>query len=76
MKQLLRIMVPVLITVICCGCGGGGDPWTFEHRVIDPDPAGDENDVCLPGDLDGDGDLDILQKDFQEQTRVDVWLND
>ena len=28
------------------------------------------------GDLDGDGDLDILQKDFQEQQRVDVWLND
>ena len=27
------------------------------------------------GDLDGDGDLDILQKDFQESRRVDVWLN-
>ena len=27
------------------------------------------------GDLDGDGDLDILQKDFQEHQRVDVWLN-
>ena len=27
------------------------------------------------GDLDGDGDLDILQKDFQEQQRVDIWLN-
>jgi len=27
------------------------------------------------GDLDGDGDLDILQKDFQEQQRVDVWLS-
>ena len=28
------------------------------------------------GDLDGDGDLDILQKDFQEHRRVDVWLNE
>ena len=27
------------------------------------------------GDLDGDGDLDILQKDFQKGKRVDVWLN-
>ena len=27
------------------------------------------------GDLDGDGDLDILQKDFQQDQRVDVWLN-
>lgn len=27
------------------------------------------------GDLDGDGDLDILQKDFQQHQRVDIWLN-
>jgi len=27
------------------------------------------------GDLDGDGDLDILQKDFQQDRRVDAWLN-
>lgn len=27
------------------------------------------------GDLDGDGDLDILHKDFQHERRVDVWLN-
>ncbi|OFY61492.1 MAG: hypothetical protein A2X04_17780 [Bacteroidetes bacterium GWF2_41_9] len=27
------------------------------------------------GDLDGDGDIDILQKDFQETRRVDVWFN-
>ena len=25
--------------------------------------------------MDGDGDLDILQKDFQEHQRVDIWLN-
>jgi hypothetical protein len=27
------------------------------------------------GDLDGDGDLDILQKDFQVTRRLDVWFN-
>ncbi|MBD3289680.1 hypothetical protein GF337_12815 [candidate division KSB1 bacterium] len=27
------------------------------------------------GDLDGDGDLDILQKDFNHQRRIDIWLN-
>jgi hypothetical protein len=27
------------------------------------------------GDLDGDGDIDILQKDFQETRRLDIWLN-
>ena len=28
------------------------------------------------GDLDGDGDLDILQKDFQHHQRVDIWINE
>ena len=28
------------------------------------------------GDLDGDGDVDILQKDFKNQRRVDVWFNE
>lgn len=27
------------------------------------------------GDLDGDGRLDILQKDFQQEQRIDLWLN-
>jgi hypothetical protein len=27
------------------------------------------------GDLDGDGRVDILQKDFQQERRVDIWLN-
>ncbi|MBD3290294.1 hypothetical protein GF337_15930 [candidate division KSB1 bacterium] len=28
------------------------------------------------GDVDGDGDVDIVQKDFQEHRRIDVWLNE
>ncbi len=28
------------------------------------------------GDLDGDGDPDILQKDFQHAQRIDIWLNE
>jgi hypothetical protein len=27
------------------------------------------------GDLDGDGDIDILQKDFNHQRRINIWLN-
>ncbi|NOX55643.1 MAG: VCBS repeat-containing protein [Planctomycetes bacterium] len=27
------------------------------------------------GDVDGDGDVDIVQKDFQKERRVDIWLN-
>ncbi len=27
------------------------------------------------GDLDGDGDIDILQKDFNRERRVNIWLN-
>jgi hypothetical protein len=27
------------------------------------------------GDINGDGEIDIIQKDFQERRRVDVWLN-
>jgi hypothetical protein len=27
------------------------------------------------GDLDGDGDLDILQKDFRHERRIDLWFN-
>ncbi len=27
------------------------------------------------GDLNGDGNLDILQKDFAHEQRIDVWLN-
>jgi hypothetical protein len=27
------------------------------------------------GDLNGDGDIDILQKDFKHEQRIDIWLN-
>jgi hypothetical protein len=27
------------------------------------------------GDLDGDGDIDILQKDFKHEQRLDIWIN-
>ncbi|MBN1673008.1 MAG: VCBS repeat-containing protein [Kiritimatiellae bacterium] len=32
----------------------------FEHRLIDPAPAGTHNDVCLLGDIDGDGRNDVV----------------
>ncbi len=35
-------------------------PVGFEHKVIDPDPAGSENDVCLIADVDGDGYNDVI----------------
>jgi len=50
------------------GDGKGG----FETRLISTGIGCHE---CRVGDLDGDGDLDILQKDFQQDRRVDVWLN-
>jgi hypothetical protein len=28
------------------------------------------------GDLDGDGDLDLLQKDFESERRIDLWFNE
>lgn len=44
----------------------------FETQVVSTGIGCHESRI---GDLDGDGDLDILQKDFQQDQRVDVWLN-
>ena len=35
-------------------------PLVFEHQVIDNNPSGSLNDVCLIGDIDGDGRNDIV----------------
>jgi len=35
-------------------------PIVFEHQVIDPNPLGRQNDVCLIGDISGDGRNDIV----------------
>jgi sugar phosphate isomerase/epimerase len=50
------------------GNGKGG----FEIQLISTGIGCHESRI---GDLDDDGDLDILQKDFQQDRRVDVWLN-
>lgn len=45
----------------------------FDTRVLSTGIGTHEGRL---GDLDGDGDLDILQKDFQHESRIDVWLNE
>ncbi|MGE5152703.1 MAG: FG-GAP repeat domain-containing protein [Bdellovibrio bacteriovorus] len=51
------------------GDGRGG----FEARVLSTGIGTHEGRL---GDLDGDGDLDILQKDFQHERRIELWLNE
>ena len=44
----------------------------FKFQLISTGTGTHEGRIA---DLDGDGDLDILQKDFNHQRRIDVWLN-
>jgi hypothetical protein len=55
-------------TYLLFGDGKGG----FRVEVLSTGIGAHESRL---GDLDGDGRLDILQKDFQKYRRVDVWLN-
>jgi len=55
-------------TYILYGDGKGG----FETHVLSTGIGAHESKL---GDLNGDGRLDILQKDFQKDQRVDIWLN-
>jgi hypothetical protein len=53
---------------IILGDGRGG----FDVELLSTGIGSHESKL---GDLNGDGRLDILQKDFQKDQRVDVWLN-
>jgi len=55
--------------IVLYGDGRGG----FNTQVVSTGIGAHEGKL---GDLDGDGDLDILQKDFENQRRVDIWLNE
>jgi hypothetical protein len=50
----------------------GDGKGNFEIELLSTGVGSHESKL---GDLDGDGDTDILQKDFQHERRVDVWLN-
>ncbi len=50
----------------------GNGKGQFKQQLISVGTGTHEG--CL-GDLDGDGDLDVLQKDFNYQRRITVWLN-
>jgi len=50
----------------------GNGKGAFEMQILSTGIGTHEGRLA---DLDGDGDLDILQKDFQAEQRVDLWLN-
>ena len=43
-------------------------PLSFRHEVIDADPNGTHQDVCLIADIDG--------KPYQPERHIDVWFNE
>lgn len=51
------------------GDGRGG----FETQLISTGIGTHEGKL---GDLDGDGDLDLIQKDFDQERRIDLWYNE
>ena len=50
----------------------GNGAGAFTTEVISTGIGNHESKI---GDLDGDGDIDILGKDFQQEKRIDLWLN-
>lgn len=55
--------------LVLYGDGRGG----FETQLISTGIGTHEGKL---GDLDGDGDLDLIQKDFDHERRIDLWYND
>ncbi len=55
--------------LVLYGDGFGG----FHRQVVSTGIGTHEGKL---GDLDGDGDLDILQKDFEDARRIDLWFNE
>ena len=47
-------------------------PFVFEHQVIDDAPAGSRNDVCLIGDVNGNGRNDVIIGGKRGENNV-VW---
>lgn len=55
--------------LVLFGDGRGG----FETQLLSTGIGTHEGRL---GDLDGDGDLDVIQKDFDHERRIDLWLNE
>jgi len=55
--------------LVLYGDGRGG----FHRELLSTGTGSHESKL---GDLDGDGDLDIVQKDFDSGRRIDLWMNE